>query len=159
MMRHVCRLEYAEELRRSNDRYDPQWAVDSIWCPLHQEYHEFSRDIPQVPMAIGASERPSPLPGKTRQKKFSLLPDGRACFHDNSSPAVSGPCPHCGTILHVHQDMLGPLKSGRHGTGYLEERCPACHRWSAVHAAYGLGGIRTSKLAEGGPAMQMKLRM
>lgn len=92
-----------------------------------------------------------------RSTRFRLLDGGLRCFHDSGAPAMAGACAYCSAVLHVHRDALGRVKSGAHQAGYLEERCPACHRANAVVPAYGLGGIRVAKLVEGAPAMQMKL--
>lgn len=151
----ACALEYAEELKRALDEDKPGWTREQVRCPLHGGYHELVADPGQLSLLAGAegdAGRPR-WPGP----RFRLLASGLACFHESTSDALAAPCAYCGTTLHAHKDALGRVKSGRQGTGYLEERCPACHQINAVFPAYGLGGIRVAKIAEGAPAMQMKL--
>lgn len=88
---------------------------------------------------------------------FRIIEGGLRCFHKSRAPALAADCAYCGTQLHVHQDDLGRVKSGRHDVGYLVEKCPACHRPNAVFPAYGIGGIRAQKLSGVSPAMQMKI--
>ena len=92
------------------------------------------------------------------EPRLRFLPGGLPCFHESTSDVLTASCAYCGTTLHAHRDELGRVKSGRLGTGYLEEKCPACHRANAVFPTYGDTAIRTTRLVEGAPAIQMKLR-
>ena len=150
----ACALDYADELRRSLDQDKPGWTVEMVRCPLHGGYHELVANPGQRPLSGGSDE----AAGRRKPaQRFALLEGGLRCFHQSRAPALSGPCAHCGTTLHTHQDLLGRVKSGRLGKGYIEERCPACHRSNAVFPAYGVGGIRVMRVADGEAAMQMKL--
>lgn len=144
-----------DQLRATLDRDEPGWTVEDMWCRLHQEYHEL-KPAPGQRAMLATPERAAMKPARPTQR-FVVLEGGVRCFHANTSPALAGPCAYCGVMLHTHADALGAVKSGRAGAGYLEERCPACHRANAVYPAYGLGGIRVMPLAEEGPVMQMKL--
>lgn len=151
-----CALAYAEELKRALDQDKPGWTQEEVWCPLHREHHELSAAPPGQLFRLGAQETVPGAPGALGAR-FKLLPGGLRCFHESTAEALEAPCAHCGASLHAHKDELGRVKSGRHGAGFLEERCPACHRANAVFPTRRAGGIWTSKLAEGVPAVQTKL--
>lgn len=166
-MTKACALDYARELRRSLDLEKPGWVRELVRCPHHGGYHELLPADGQL-FSVATDGQDS---GAERRPlvRFRLLPGGLSCFHESKADVLAAPCAHCGAMLHAHKDALGRVKSGRQrgdraeaksevpvGRGYLEERCPACHRANAVFPAHGLGGIRTAQLAEGAPAMQMK---
>lgn len=154
-----CPLDNIALIRRTLNRDYPGWTVEYFPCQVHDEDHEIRADVLQPsfvrpgPVARGAAAAVMTKPAGR------VLDNGLFCTHATAANPLVGNCAFCGTRLHVHQADLGAVKSGRAGTGFLEEKCPACHRPNAVHAAYGLGGIRTSRIVEGGPAMQMKFRV
>lgn len=146
---------YADIHRRILDEDKPDWTEERVWCPPHRQFHTLVRQLGQIAM-LGQDEDEQRTTG--RRPAGVLLADGKTlCFHGNGSAAVYGDCAYCGARLHAHQSDLAAVKSGKAEAGYLEEKCPACHRPNAVHAAYGLGGIRTTRLEAGAPAMQGKL--
>ncbi len=149
-----CALQYAKSLRAGLDRDYPGWTVELIWCPWHREKHEIISDIRQAPLLASPVSRT----GATfHRPSHRPRPVGWCPWHETASPQLTAPCAYCDTQLHVHQPELAKVKSGRQELGYLVERCPACHRYNAVIPAYGLGGIRTSRLADGAPVLQLKL--
>ena len=154
-MSKACSLDYAGELRRSLNRDKPGWTLELVRCPKHGGYHELTPDGGR--MFSLAAEGQESDPARRPLVRFRLLDDGARCFHESRAPSLSAACAYCGATLHAHKDDLGRVKSRSHVAGFLTERCPACHRANAVFPAYGLGGIRVSKLAEGAPAMQGKL--
>jgi len=59
--------------------------------------------------------------------------------------------------VHVHQDALGMVKSGREGRGYLVERCAACGRDNAVQPVRGRNAVQVARLEGGIPVLQLTL--
>ena len=155
--RGSCVLKYAEAMKRSLNEVDAGWLRDEVWCPLHQEYHELTPDAGQRPLLPGMN---MPMaPNKSSRRRVRFLPWGLPCFHKSTSDMLTAPCAYCGTTLHAHKDMLAGVKSGRLDAGYLEEKCPACHRVNAVLPTYGETAISTLRLVECVPAMQLKLKL
>lgn len=149
-------------LRESLDRDNPGWTEAEVACRRCREYHTVTRDPGQMPMLRpGSGGRPRADRGRDRRSPpipANAGPDW-CRWHRTSSPSVHHPCAHCGSRrLHVHQDMLGPVRSGRAGQGYLVERCPACHQSNAVQPLYTGRGVRASRIDDSGPVVQMTLR-
>ena len=150
-----CALEYADDIRRSNDRLEPGWSRDRVWCRLHQVYHELMPGPGQRSFIRSVEVDPRTLHSPKGRVRF--LQGRLPCFHENAGTDVlTAPCAYCGTMLHAHRDELGRIKSGRLGKGFLEEHCPACHRANAVFPTYGDMAIRTTRVIDGKPAMQMQ---
>ena len=146
----ACALRIEGWLRRRLDLTEPGWTVQYFPCPEHGEDHEIRSGL-LVSAPQGGQVRVSAAP------RGRVIEGGQFCTHRTTSQAIAAPCAYCGTRLHVHQDALGAVKSGRAGASFVEERCPACHRANAVLPAYGLGGVRTSQIVDGAPALQLSL--
>lgn len=153
----TCR--YAAVHMRILDEDQPGWTVATVWCRFHRAEHQYT--APQGQRALfGDSRRGELRQVLPRVPRGTKLEDGTLCFHGDSRPGgiIWAACTYCATRLHVHAAALAAVKSGRHGAGYLTEWCPACHRAQAVYPAYGgLGGVRTGKLADGAPVMQLRI--
>lgn len=100
-------------------------------------------------------------------------------WHRTSSPMLTAPCAHvgCAYSVHVHQDMLGALRPGRGSQGWLVEKCPHGHHDNAVMLEPGFdleravylmdrdgkneiaGAVRTARLVEGRPVLQLRLKV
>lgn len=151
-----CPLE--PMIRKILDEDKPGWIEETFACRLHWTEHRIVREPGQVtllPQSLDGAER---NPAKKQWPRGHLLEDRTMCFHlgdEARGRPLFGACAYCGTSLHVHAESLGAVKSGRRGTAYLEQRCPACHVANAVYPTAS-SGVRTAKLA-GAPAMQMKL--
>lgn len=145
-------------IRQSMDRDEPGWIQTSYFCPPCREWHEIIAGTKQLQLSADA---PVDAAAPTNTRRLPPLkpgaPEGWCRWHDRASPQLSAPCAFCGTPVHVHRDALGKVKSGAAEHGYLTERCPACHRYNAVHPTYGKSGIRTSKLEGDTPVMQMTM--
>ena len=154
----ICQFE--REHRQILDEDKPGWTDETVWCQPHRTMHRLLRAPGQLAILPKASDPGSQAQAAHRHQKGELLADGTLCFHgnpDKSGPAIYGACAYCNTRLHVHHDALGGVKSGRHGAAYMEERCPACHRPNAVYPDRLGGGIRTERMVDGAPVLQMKL--
>ena len=158
-----CVLSMARELKSlaaAMDRDKPGWADMTILCPGCRDDHVIISGTKQLQLV------PGEIPDvKTRRSHLPPLkpgaPEGWCRWHETASPELAAPCAWetCRTPVHVHQDALGQVKSGAAGKGYLVQRCPACHRYNAVHPVYGKKGtIRTSKLDGATPVLQMAMR-
>lgn len=128
---------YVDWLRRWMDREEPGWTSDRVFCPAHQEDHELLPAEGQRPLGQRLDD-PAVARGKRREVVGRPIegPKGSGktvlCFHETTAEPVFGPCAYCRAWLHTHQSILGGARSGRLG-GYVEERCPACHRWCRVY--------------------------
>ena len=140
------------------DRDEPGWLTTSFLCPNCGEYHDLVSEVKQLRMDAASNPVvPTPKSGVPPIKPGA--PRGWCPWHETASPKFSAPCAWgCNARVHVHQEDLGPVKSGRAEKGYMVARCPACHRDNAVHPAYGKGGgIRTAKLDGDTPVVQLKM--
>jgi len=146
-----------DSLRSALDRDEPGWTEHPFWCRGCRAEHVLTPKRPQGRLLPAAA----PSDGGRRlwwAKSANLaVREGWCVQHATSSRELAAPCAHCATSLHVHQDALGRVKSGSTGQGYLTERCPACHRYNAVQPMVGMRGIRTSKLEDGAPVLQMTM--
>lgn len=154
-MDQSCQFE--SDHRHILDEDKPGWTDETVWCPPHRAWHRLIRSPGQVAMLTAETGPDHQAQAGHRYQKGVLLADGTLCFHGNSSPAIYGACAYCGTRLHVHHNALAGVKSGRHGAAYIEELCPACHRPNAVYPDHLAGGVRTMRMVDGEPALQMKL--
>lgn len=146
-----------EQVRQDHAQHHPGLDETEIRCPFHREYH---------PLRLNDLHLQSPQPEISNHQQVwrSNLPaipvnaGANYCrWHRTSSPALIGHCVYCGDELHVHQDALGSVKSGRAGQGYLVEKCPHGHHENAVMPVYGRKAIRIARLEQGAPVLQMTL--
>ena len=147
------------DLKRSMDRDEPGWAETTVWCYWHRERHTLVSEERQLQLPPGISVEPAPTRGHRLPPLPANAPEGYCRWHKTPSPELSAPCAWetCRRPVHVHQDALGAVKSGRAAQGYLVERCPVCHRYNAVFPVYGKRAVRTSKLADGAPVLQLTM--
>ena len=169
-MLRKCALEMPEimdSLRESMDREEPGWTDTTFFCPFCRDDHVLVSEEKQfqlIPPELRVRDR-SGHPDSTGTPPLNRgipplkhnAPEGWCRWHESASSQLTAPCAYCRTPVHVHQDALGRVKSGREGKGYLVQRCPACHRFNAVHPVYSKKGIRTSKLEDGAPVMQLTM--
>ena len=136
----------------SMNQDEPGWEQTTVYCPTCREDHVILSDERQGAMLPGggapATRRRSHIaPGK---------PDTWCIWHETNSPHLAAPCAYCRAPLHCHKDALGRVKSG--ASGFVVERCPACHLYNAVQPTYGkTPGITTSPMEEGEPVLQLSL--
>jgi phage FluMu protein Com len=154
-----CRLKPWEldSLRASLDRDEPGWTEHRFWCYGCRVEHVLTPSRPQGRLLPAAA----PLDGGRRTWRTKTAePAARADWcvqHGTASRELTAPCAYCDKPLHVHQDALGAVKSGREGRGYLVEQCPRCGQPNAVQPVYGKYAIRTARLEDGAPVLQLTL--
>ena len=148
-------------IRESMDQEQPGWIETSYFCPACRDYHDIISEVKQLQLSPDSTAVPGKFPANPRRLPPMKpgAPEGWCRWHETASPQLSAPCAweSCRTPVHVHKDALGKVKSGAAGQGYLTERCPACHRYNAVHPTYGKAGVRTSKLEGENPVLQMTM--
>lgn len=146
-----------EDIRLDHAERHPSLDETVIRCPFHREYHPLRlNDLHLQPSPPEVSNHQ-----QVRRSNLPAIPAQAGpnwCrWHQTSSPRLTGICTYCGDELHVHQDALGSVKSGRAGQGYLIEKCPHGHHENAVMPVYGRKAIRTARLEQGAPVLQMTL--
>ena len=138
---------------------EPGWVETEVRCQGHRTWHVLLSDDRQGALLAEMREAHTPDGGEPRGHRLPPIPAGKPetwCrWHETASPQLVAPCAWCGTALHVHQDALGTVKSGRTGQGFLVQSCPACHRDDAIYPVYGKRAIRTSKMEGETPVMQL----
>lgn len=157
-MKLTCAAGQAR-IRQAMDRDEPGWTESSYFCPACRVWHDIISETKQLQLWSEAPVDADPSPANTRRLPPMKpgAPEGWCRWHNSASPQLSAPCAYCGTTVHVHRDALGKVRSGAAEQGYLIQRCPACHRYNAVHPTYGKAEIRTSKLEGDTPVMQMTM--
>ena len=155
-----CALDFIESIRRDHDFADPNWTEVTIWCRWCGVDHLVTRGREQLELVPGSLEAEAAA-GTPRLHRLPPRPAGVSAswcrWHETASPEYWADCAYCGANrVHVHQDMLGHVKPGRSGQGYVVERCAACHRYNAVHPV-GQRAIRTAQLDNGAPVLQLTM--
>lgn len=150
-------------MRHAMDGNHPGWTETSFWCPGCRQTHTLVSAEKQLQMQMisgRAGAHPSASGGRRPPRMKPGAPEGWCHWHETASPQLATPCAWetCRTSVHVHRNALGPVKSGRAGKGFLVERCPACHRYNAIHPTYGRNAISASKLEGGIPVLQLNMR-
>jgi phage FluMu protein Com len=146
-----------DSFRASLDRDEPGWTEHRFWCYGCRVEHVLTPSRPQGRLLPAAAPSDG---GRRRWRAKTAEPsprEGWCIQHGTASPELTAACAYCDELVHVHQDALGRVKSGSTGQGYLTERCPACHHYNAVQPMVGKRGIRTSKLENGTPVLQLTL--
>lgn len=157
-----CVLDMAKEMedfKRSLDRDEPGWEETTFWCFWHLERHTLVSETKQLHLIPGDPMDLAPSHSRHLPPLPANAPEGYCRWHKTASPELSAPCAWetCRRPVHVHQDAMGAVKSGRAAQGYLVERCPVCHRYNAVFRVYGKQAVRTSKLVDGAPVLQLTM--
>ena len=146
-----------EGLRRSLDRDTPDWTEHVYFCRWCQDEHIIHSEDRQLSIVAGRDHEAAARPKGQSLPAIPVEASENYCrWHRTSSPQMAAPCAFCGTELHVHQDALGSVKSGRAGQGFLIQKC-ICRRENAVMPVYGKKAIRTAKLEDGKPVLQLSL--
>ena len=148
-----------KSLREDMDREEPGWETTEVYCISCRVEHTITSDERQGTLL--REMRDQHTPGQPQQsKRLPPIPAGKPddwCrWHETSSPQLAAPCAYCRASLHCHKDALGRVKSG--ASGFVIERCPACHLYNAVQPTYGkTPGITTSPMEDGEPVLQLTM--
>lgn len=169
-----CQLQHRGELdslRRTLDVEEPGWAEFTLRetcraCRVHHTIHPVvgQRSYLGAPPDSGYT----PRKGRGLPRAPAGRDPERWCpWHDTESTKISGRCAWgCDAEVHSHRPLLAAAATGGslrrdQARGWVVERCPACHRDSALlPVAGGRPGrleVRVMRLVEGRPVAQLSL--